>query len=113
MTIIAEAFANWQPRRERYESYKYPYRYAGAYLAENLDMAPAEITQRVEERIRAMPNAKGEKRKKRHDREVIARAVLDAWLEESGEDEDDACRLLAEAYLSEHRIEAPPERGGV
>ncbi|MGW9031474.1 hypothetical protein ACWGQ5_47170 [Streptomyces sp. NPDC055722] len=111
MNTVASALAGWSPKRETYEDYRYPARYAWDFLADDAPwIIPEEIRYQVKQKVMNQPNAKGERRKKEHDRPVMARLMLKAWLNETGEDEWETLVDLAERYLQLHSIEAPPER---
>ncbi|MFF7866182.1 hypothetical protein ACFZCT_06930 [Streptomyces qaidamensis] len=53
------------------------------------------------------PNAKGQQRQRRHPEHSMARLMLNAWLEETGEDEATVYRALADKYLDAHGITRP------
>lgn len=112
MQTVKGALAVWTPpSAPAYEHYKYPARYAWAFLADSGGrIIPEEIQERVTREVMSKTNAQGEPRKKRYDHVVMVNLMLQAWVKETGEDEWGTMVMLAEAFLSQRGIDAPPER---
>ncbi|MFD7390888.1 hypothetical protein ACFV46_20720 [Streptomyces sp. NPDC059852] len=109
MQKVTEALVGWvPPARLTYDQNLYPHRYAIDFLiGPGRSVVPKEIRHRIDREVMAKPNAKGEQRKKRHPADSMARLMLNAWLKETGEDEDAAYRALADKYLDAHGIVRP------
>ncbi|RST00358.1 hypothetical protein EF910_31985 [Streptomyces sp. WAC07149] len=111
MLKIADALKTWTPPRQAYDEFSYPYRYAWQFMGDHrYRIVPEDIVHRVRAQERDKPTSKGERRKKEPPADAMGRFMLREWLKETGEDEFEVHRMLAEAYLAEHRIEAPEER---
>lgn len=109
MQKVIEALAEWvQPTVPAYDPRKYPHQYALSFLSGvGRTVIPQEVRQRVDREVMTTPNAKGEQRKRKHPEKYMARLMLNAWLEETGEDEDAVYRALADGYLDAHGIACP------
>lgn len=109
MKKVTEALAEWAPpARPAYDHVRYPYRYALDFLTgPGGSVIPEEIHDRIVREVMATPNAKGERRKRRHPADFMVRLMLNAWLKETGEDEEAVYAALADRYLKARGIERP------
>lgn len=109
MQKVSEALADWVPPAQPiYDQSLYPHRYAIDFLiGVGRSVIPQEIRYRIDREVMSKPNAKGEHRKKRHPEVFMARLMLNAWLKETGEDEDAVYRALADKYLDAHGMARP------
>ncbi|MFF7675687.1 hypothetical protein [Actinacidiphila glaucinigra] len=107
MQTVAEALARWSPpSRPTFDPTLYPYRYALDFLTgAGHSVIPEEIRYRVDRKVMSKPNAKGEARKRRHPADFMARLMLMAWVEETGEDEEAVYAALADRHLEAQGIE--------
>lgn len=109
MQKVTEALAEWVPPTvPTYDPRMYPHQYAINFLTgAGRTVIPEEIRRRVDRAVMAKPNAKGQQRKRKHPEQFMARLMLNAWLEETGEDEDAVYRALADKYLDAHGVARP------
>lgn len=80
---------------------RYPYTYAADYLRTHWQIVPEEITEQIaddEARAMALMASRG-----------VASKARQMWAEALGIADEDAARLLADAYLAEHGITKPPD----
>ncbi|MEW2123110.1 hypothetical protein AB0891_05225 [Streptomyces sp. NPDC007259] len=106
MQKVTEALAEWvPPTAPTYDASLYPHQYALDFLTGvGRSVIPREIRHRIDRMVMAEPNAKGQQRKRKHPDRSMARLMLSAWLEETGEDEDAVYLALADRYLDTHGI---------
>jgi hypothetical protein len=109
MKKVTEALADWvPPTMPSYDPSLYPHQYAINFLAgTGRTVIPQEIRRRVNRAVMAKPSAKGQQRQRKHPEPFMARLMLNAWMEETGEDEDAVYRALADKYLDAHGITRP------
>ncbi|MDX3237073.1 hypothetical protein PV392_15605 [Streptomyces sp. ME03-5709C] len=109
MQTVTEALAQWSPpSRPTFDPALYPHRYALDFLTgAGRSVIPDEIRYRIDRKVMAKPNALGQERKRRHPAASMARLMLIAWVEETGEDEDAVYVALADRHLEAQGIERP------
>ncbi|GGN15829.1 hypothetical protein GCM10011578_044010 [Streptomyces fuscichromogenes] len=109
MQKVSEALADWvPPGRPIYDQSLYPHRYAIDFLiGVGCSVIPEEIRYRIDREVMSKPNVKGKQRKRRYPEAFMARLMLNAWLKETGEDEDTAYRALADKHLDVNGIVQP------
>ncbi|MEV7287056.1 hypothetical protein AB0O01_21225 [Streptomyces sp. NPDC093252] len=109
MQKVTEALAEWVSTAvPAYDQNLYPHQYAMDFLTgAGRTVIPQEIRHRVDRMVMTTPNAQGQQRRRRHPDHFMARLMLNAWLEETGEDEEAVYRALADKYLDAHGMSRP------
>ncbi|MFF7194113.1 hypothetical protein ACFZAM_10440 [Streptomyces sp. NPDC008079] len=109
MKKVTEVLAEWTPPpRPTYDPGLYPHQYALDFLTgPGGSVIPEEIRLRINHEIMAKPNSRGQERKRKHPTGYMARLMLNAWLKETGEDEDSTYTALADKYLEVCGIRRP------